>query len=213
MSSSRTQRTRERILDAANALLLDRGYKGVGLEAVAAAAGVSRQTVYDRFGSKAGLLTAMITRAEEKAGLPERLEVVRAQTSGRAMLSAMLDTLIHVEPQVYPHSRIVYAARLEDPTAADLWQWRMTARHAGLRMIFERLAAEGRLLKGIRSDEAADIAGALTSPHEYEYLVLWRGWSLKRYRAHLESSIAALLVAPSREARKSPSRKKPSRGK
>src|SRR5439155_14829250 len=110
MSSARKGRTRLRILDAANRLLLDRGYHGVGLEPVAEAAGVSRQTVYDQFGSKSGLLGAMIARSEEQAGLPARLEAVRAQTDGLSMLTAMLDTVVAVEPQVYPYSRLVYAA-------------------------------------------------------------------------------------------------------
>lgn len=162
---------------------------------MAEAAGVSRQTVYDRFGSKAGLMTAMVTRSEELAGLPEHLQDVRSRTDGLEMLRAFLDTVAAVEPLVYPQSRMVYAARLEDRTAAELWNWRMTSRLAGLRMVFERLQAERRLRAGIRSDQAADVAWALTSPHQYEALVIERGWSIRRYRAHLEAAITALLLA------------------
>lgn len=194
MMSSRVQRTRQRILDAANRLMLEAGYHGVGLDAVAEAAGVSRQTVYDRFGSKSGLLTAMITRQEELARLPEHLQQVRAATDGMGMLRAFLDAVVAVEPSIYPYSRIVHAARLDDPVAADLWEWRMSSRHAGLRMVFERLAAEGRLRPGLRSDEATDIAWALTAPHQYEYLVVGRGWSVERYRDHLQRSITQLLL-------------------
>jgi AcrR family transcriptional regulator len=196
MSSDRKERTRLRILDAANRLLLERGYHGVGLELVAEAAGVSRQTVYDQFGSKSGLLSAMIARSEEQAGLPARLETVRAQTDGPSMLAAMLDAVVAVEPQVYPYSRLVYAARIEDPVAAEMWRWRMGSRRAGMGAIFERLGKEGRLRSGIGAAEAADIAWALTSPHQYEFLVIDRGWSLKRYRAHLARTIDERLLAP-----------------
>jgi AcrR family transcriptional regulator len=185
-------------------VLLEHGYHGVGLEAVAQAAGVSRQTVYDQFGSKIGLLTAMIARSEEVAGLPARLAVVRQSRAGDEMLRAWLDTVAAVEPQVYPYSRLLYAARLDDPAAAELWRWRLSSRRAGLRVVMERLAAERRLRPGMRSDEAADLAWALTSPHQYEYLVVESGWSIERYRAHLEDAISKLLLTESSHGREPP---------
>lgn len=194
MSSSRSERTRLKILDAANTLLLDRGYHGVGLEAVAEAAGVSRQTVYDRFGSKGGLLRAMIARNEEQAGLPARLAKVFGQADGLSMLRAFLDTVVAVEPHVYPQSRLVYAARMSDPVAAELWEWRLGSRRVGMGRVFELLAAEGRLKPGISKEEGADVAWAIASPHHYEYLVVERGWNLRRYRKHLEETITARLL-------------------
>lgn len=196
MSTQRSEVTRTRILDAANALLLERGYHGVGLASVASAAGVSRQTVYDQFGSKSGLLRAMVARSEEVAGLPRLLERVRSETRGVAMLRAFLDAVVAVEPQVYPFSRLVYAARLDDPVAAELWEWRLRSRHEGMRRVMERLASEGRLRLGVSVEEATDVAWATASPHQYEYLVIAQGWSIERYRAHLEQSIAARLLSP-----------------
>jgi len=194
LSSSRRERTRSRILDAGNRLLLEGGYHRVGLEMVARAAGVTRQTVYDQFGSKAGLLGAMIARSEELAGLPLHLQKVMSQTDGLSMLRAMLDAVVAVEPLVYPYSRLVYAARLDDPVAADMWNARMTSRRAGMGIVFARLASDGRLRRGIGPEEAAEIAWALTSPHQYEFLVIERGWSVERYRAHLEETISARLL-------------------
>ena len=54
------ERTRESILQAAFDLWLAQPYDEVTLEAVAAAAGVSRQTVHRQFGSKEDLLVAVI---------------------------------------------------------------------------------------------------------------------------------------------------------
>lgn len=56
------QSTADRIIAAATELFLREGYKNTNLEQVAAAAGVTKPTVYSHFGSKAGLLLA-ITRA------------------------------------------------------------------------------------------------------------------------------------------------------
>lgn len=197
VSSGRKERTRLRILDAANRLLLERGYHGVGLETVAHQAGVTRQTVYDQFGSKSGLLGAMIGRQEDNAGLTQVLQTVMSQTDGLAMLRAMLDAVITVEPRVYPYSRLVYAARIDDPVAAQMWNARLTSRRAGMGVVFARLASDNRLRPGISLEEAADIAWAIASPHQYEYLVVERGWSLERYREHLETTITERLLLPS----------------
>jgi len=202
MSSSRRERTRTRILDAGNRLLLEGGYHGVGLEMVARAAGVTRQTVYDQFGSKSGLLGAMIARSEEQAGLPLRLQNVMSQVDGLLMLRAMLDAIAAVEPLVYPYSRLIYAARLDDPVAADMWNARMTSRRAGMGVVFARLASDGRLRNGIGPEEAAEIAWALTSPPQYEFLVIERDWSIDRYRAHLEATIVARLLTETAPGRK-----------
>jgi AcrR family transcriptional regulator len=54
------ERTREQILGAAYGLWIEQPYDEVTLEAVAAAAGVARQTVHRQFGSKDDLFLAVI---------------------------------------------------------------------------------------------------------------------------------------------------------
>lgn len=55
-------RSEDAILAAARDLFLDAGYDGVNLDQVAARAGVSRQTVYNRFGGKEAVFKAMLRR-------------------------------------------------------------------------------------------------------------------------------------------------------
>ena len=50
------------MLEAATALFLREGYGATSLEAVAAAAGVSKRTLYARFAGKAALLQAVVAR-------------------------------------------------------------------------------------------------------------------------------------------------------
>ncbi|MCR6486671.1 TetR/AcrR family transcriptional regulator [Amycolatopsis sp. OK19-0408] len=54
--------TRERYLDAALSVLLDRGVPGLTVRGVAEAAGASTISVYARFGGRAGLLDALYER-------------------------------------------------------------------------------------------------------------------------------------------------------
>ncbi len=77
-----------------------------------------------------------------------------------------------------------------------MWNARMASRRAGMGLVFARLKADGRLLPNVKVEEAAEIAWAIASPHHYEYLVIERGWTLKRYRAHLEATITSRLLRP-----------------
>lgn len=196
MSSGSRRDTREALLEAAARLFVERGYHGVGLETVAEEVGVTRQTVYNQFGSKAGLLRATAAHVEDRADLPAHLARVFAQTDGMAMLQAMLDAVVAVEPLVRPMSRVVHAARIEDETARDLWQSRMQSRLMGMTMVMNRLAADGALKDELSPEQAAEIAWALASPHHYEFLVIDRGWTPEQYRTHLEACIRSAVLRP-----------------
>ncbi|WP_328424517.1 TetR family transcriptional regulator [Micromonospora sp. NBC_00389] len=58
-TDSPRQRLRDTIVDAARARTIAAGWDAVRMGGVATAAGVSRQTVYNEFGSKAGLAEAL----------------------------------------------------------------------------------------------------------------------------------------------------------
>ncbi|MGS2614715.1 TetR family transcriptional regulator [Micromonospora sp. LZ34] len=60
------QRLRDHIVVAARALTVDRGWDSVRMGAVATAAGVSRQTVYNEFGSKGGLAEVLARREVDR---------------------------------------------------------------------------------------------------------------------------------------------------
>lgn len=66
---------REALLDAAHAALTTRPWPAVRMVDVAAAAGISRQTLYNEFGSKDGLARALVRRAADAylAGVEQAL--------------------------------------------------------------------------------------------------------------------------------------------
>lgn len=55
--------TRDRVLAVASAAFAERGYDAVSLDALAAELGVTKQTILYHFGSKAGLLDAVLAAA------------------------------------------------------------------------------------------------------------------------------------------------------
>lgn len=71
------EQRREQLLDAALHLIIEQGYSGVSIEAVARLAGVTRPVVYDHFPNLARLLHALVER-EEQASLAQLEQVVPA---------------------------------------------------------------------------------------------------------------------------------------
>ncbi len=94
---------RERILDAATVLFLAEGYGSTSVEAVAARAGVSKRTFYDRFDDKAMLFAAVVHRIIERIRPPPGVPLLAGTT-----LTAMLENL----------ARLILRAALSPPALA-----------------------------------------------------------------------------------------------
>ena len=60
------ERSRERILDAAEALLAEKGYAGTGIAAISRASGLPASSIYWFFRSKQDLVAAVVQRATER---------------------------------------------------------------------------------------------------------------------------------------------------
>src|SRR5438105_1914352 len=69
------EQRREQLIDAALGVILDHGYGGVSIEAIARTAGVTRPVVYDHFPNLGRLLQALIER-EERYALEQLRHVV-----------------------------------------------------------------------------------------------------------------------------------------
>ncbi|GAA3432517.1 TetR/AcrR family transcriptional regulator [Kutzneria kofuensis] len=86
---------RTQLLDAAADLLADRGFRGLRMADVAAATGVSRQTVHNEFGTKEALVNAVAahTVADFLEGVAQRFTDADDVHSGIA--AAVRHTLTH----------------------------------------------------------------------------------------------------------------------
>jgi AcrR family transcriptional regulator len=88
--AEQSRATRQRVLGAAQALFLRRGYAGATVEAIANRAGVSVQTVYNTVGGKAALFKAvydtMLAGDDDPIPIIERptFRGMRAATDGHA---------------------------------------------------------------------------------------------------------------------------------
>jgi len=178
--------TRTAILGAARRLLEDRGYHGVGLDRIARAAGVSRQAVYLHFGSKAGLLLALVDWIDQTGPLPGLIRRVEEATTGLEALDRLMELHATYVPQILRIATVLESARRTDPDAAAAWEDRMRRRYGAARSVVERLAREGVLAEGLTVAEAADLLWALASIQTCEQLIVARGWSRRRYERNLK---------------------------
>lgn len=88
----------ERILETASRLFYVHGIHAVGVDRVAAESGVTKRTLYDRFGSKETLVLAYLRRREDqwRAVLAEHLE--RHPVPGPERVLAVFDAAISWYP-------------------------------------------------------------------------------------------------------------------
>jgi TetR/AcrR family transcriptional regulator, regulator of autoinduction and epiphytic fitness len=112
------------ILDAARRLFLESGYEAVSLEQVGRAAGVSRQTVYNQFGSKDAVFRAVVDRhwdtirAEVSAMVPSPTTAATEPAEILRGFATALLRFVHGTDQV-AFTRLVIAESRHQPWIAE----------------------------------------------------------------------------------------------
>ncbi len=133
----------ERVLEAARELLDDGGDEPFSIDAVARRAGVARMTIYNRFGSKAGLLEALfdsIARRGEFARMPE----VFRETDPVAALDAFVALLGRFWDAKRGAHRKLSAAAANDPELSAAIASRNERRRQALAELVKRLRGRRR---------------------------------------------------------------------
>jgi AcrR family transcriptional regulator len=179
--SSGDPRTRNRILEETWRLIEERNGRGVRMRDVADAAGVSRQAVYDHFGSRAELMVATARYGDEVRGLDERLRGYRSAVSGVERLEAFIEFWGNYIPEIHGIARALLAAREGDKAVAAAWDDRMRVVQEACRDIVGRLQRDGMLAPGWSLEEAGEMLWSLLSIGNWENLTLERGWSVGLY--------------------------------
>lgn len=193
MASTGQRSTRETILDAAMRLFREHG-AAVRLEDIADEAGVSRQTLYVHFGSRAGLLLGLVQQIDAGGMLEGLLQQVTDAPSAAAALDAIAHLHAEYSPVVYPIARLFMTARHEDDALRVAWDDRMEARRNLYREVTTRLSEEGVLASEWTVGSAADVMFALTSWQLWEQLVVDQRWSKAEYRDRLGRMLRRTLL-------------------
>ncbi|MDR6383465.1 MULTISPECIES: TetR/AcrR family transcriptional regulator [Paraburkholderia] len=132
------QEKRERVIEAALQLLREcTSIAEVSLEAVARAAGVTRLTVYNQFGSRRGLLEAVFDRLAQNAGMHAIADAM-AEPDPFVALTQMVRLAMGVWSQNEPIARLFAEAQI-DPEFAEMMAKRVQKRRHALTGLVSRL--------------------------------------------------------------------------
>jgi TetR/AcrR family transcriptional regulator, transcriptional repressor for nem operon len=139
------ERAREALLRAGTRSLKTSGFNGIGVDGLAAAAGVTSGAFYSNFPSKEAMLEAVIDAALGEPFLTDTDSSTRAE--GRARLVSLLKDYISADHSLDPAGGCVMPALSADvsrahPQVKDAYQRKMTA-------LVDRIAG---LLDGDESD-------------------------------------------------------------
>src|SRR5581483_928473 len=176
--TERAQATRRRVVEAACRLFVERGYRATTIESIADAADVSVETIYKRFGNKAGLLKA--AREVAVAGAPEPDaffkfpstpidEAIRNAGGQEARLRTLAELSSRRLERLAPFHRMLRNAGTGDPELADF----VAGDHANRRasqLANIRFIAEASPLR-VDVHEAADTYSALANPDVFLLLL------------------------------------------
>ena len=191
-----SEETRAAILEAAWNLMAEQRRLDAGLAEIAAAAGVTRQTLFLAFGNRAGLLVAMARHRDALGDQVLRMRQIAATGADVAALHAFVDAWLDYLPVVYPVAIQLETASLSDADANAAWQDRIFSQ--GVRMGLDRIL--GHIVGGGRLDtedpsRLADLCVTLLVPSAWRYLVVERGWTAEAFATSRHVLIDALLAS------------------
>jgi AcrR family transcriptional regulator len=199
----RAARARTEVIDSAARLFLSNGFVETTVSAIASAAGVSEETIYKSFGSKAGLVRAIWARALEGEGpvpAEQRSDVMQAtEQDPRKVIRGWGALIVEVAPRVAPILLLIKRAALSDPQlaqlAAEVDEQRLARMERNARTLHDRR----HLRSGMTVHEARDILWTYSSPELFELLVGKRGWSIERFAALVTDQLITALLPGSPE--------------
>ncbi len=190
--------TRAAVVQAAAELFVAQGYPATTMDQIAAAARVSRPTVF-AVGSKPRLLA--LARDVAMAGDDESAPVAMRDSVQRVlrepdparMLALLAEHVTGVQERYSRLDEVLHSAADADPELGELWRTSEAQRRTGATLFLRALAERAPL--ALPTQQAVDVLWVLMAPDLHTRLVRDRGWSRKRYVDWFSRTLHAQLVA------------------
>jgi len=190
------EETRQRILAAARELLTSRGYANTTLEMIAEAAEVSPKTVSAVFGSKPGILGALVNPAAFDTPIQHLLDQLRASQEPLQRVALVALITRQVYESLIAQFELLRTAGVVAPELADLARQIEMRRRQNQSYLIAFLHEQGLLRHDLPTEEAIDVLWALTSYDLYRMLVVERHWLPERYETWLANLLLQHLLQP-----------------
>jgi AcrR family transcriptional regulator len=199
--------TRQRILDVARELIVERGYRATTVAEIARRADVHVDTVYELVGRKPVLLRELIEHAlsgtHGAVAAEERgyVKAIRAEPDPARKLAIYARAVREIQARMAPLYLALRDASATEPEAEKVWREISDRRAANMRKLAQEVGAAGGLRPDVSIDEAADVIWATNSSELYVLLTAERGWPPDRYEAWLADAWCRLLLPDRRRGR------------
>ena len=197
-----TRQTRRRIVDAAATLFAEKGYGATSIQAIAQAAGVSRQTVFASVGGKVQLVKLAYDMAivgdDDAIRLSDRPEMtaLRSESDAALMLAGYAALVTTINGRIAAVWRALEGAAASDPQARRLHDALVEQRRSAMREPASRLVTLGALRPGLSETMAADLLWLFNDPSLFDKLVRQRGWAIPQFQEWLTDSLHSNLLTP-----------------
>ena len=198
----RAQATRARVLEAARALFVDRGYVATTIDAIARDADVAPETIYASFGNKRAMLAAIVDLAISggAADTPVMSQTwvhdLRDEPDPQRRVATLAGNGRAILERRHAIDEVVRNAAASDPEIAAMYQAGKEQRYAGQRELVRMVIGDASLRPGVDLDTAADLVYAVGSPETYRSLVIDRGWTGERFERWYGETIDGILFEP-----------------
>jgi len=149
---------RTRLLNAAVHIFDRKGYASASVREIAELAGVTKPVLYYYFGSKEGLLMAVLTEAQRLFTATVETAVARVGTARERIIGLCTDIYAMFEQHV-PVVRVAHAVFLGPPEVAPPFD--VTIFELSLRGAFAQIAADGVAAGEFRAGTTDDLAMAV----------------------------------------------------
>jgi AcrR family transcriptional regulator len=201
-ASRRREQARARRLAtvlAARDLFERDGFRLTTIAAVAARAGVSAESIYKGFGTKAALAKAAfdvtVAGDDEPVAVADRpaMQAIRDEPDVRRKIDMFVSGLAQRQARSAGVQILIRDGRHVDDSLGPVWAKLNDEALVGMTMLARHLADSGQLRGGVDVDEVRDVLWNYLAIDIYERLVLIRGWPLERYSDWLSRTIIAAV--------------------
>jgi len=193
------EQNRQRALRAARQRFLAQGYAATTIAEIARDAGVSVETVYKTFTTKAGVLKALfdVSVAGDDDPVPmaqrEVIQEVRNAPDAGRKIAIYAKHLASTMPRSAPVQLLARDGAASSPDAASVWKQIREETLTAMKMFAADLVETGQLR--VSAGVARDVLWTYHAPELYELLVLERGWSAARYGEFISRALTGALVS------------------
>jgi AcrR family transcriptional regulator len=152
------EHARTRLLNAAVHVFGRKGYAGASVREIAERAGVTKPALYYHFGSKEGVLLAILEQAQQQ--FAEALaRAVAGSGSAQDRLIEVCEAVYRLFEENVPIARVAHAVFLGPPDGAPPFD--VTVFEAHFRRAIDRITSDGVASGEFRADAARDVALAV----------------------------------------------------